>query len=87
MSEEGSMGATPSDQAYLDALKFAGDRFSMSMELPNYAIFSDNASTFAYSLDSLSAANKTADYKLVLDFKGAFDSVYYDPQFGLLLGT
>jgi hypothetical protein len=72
----------------LEAQRFVGGDFDMAMELPNYAVFNDDASTFAYSLNSTSSSSSSSSstqYALVLEFTGAFDSVYYDPQFGLLL--
>jgi hypothetical protein len=87
MSQAGTMGAVPTNATHLEALRFVGASFDMAMELPNYAIFSDNdTSTFAYSFNA-STTNKTADYQLVLEFTGPFDTVFYDPQFGLLLGS
>jgi hypothetical protein len=92
MSQAGTMGAVPTNATYMEALRFVGASFDMAMELPNYAVFNDNdTSTFAYSFNasssSSSTTNKTADYKLVLEFTGPFDSVFYDPQFGLLVGS
>jgi hypothetical protein len=83
MSQAGTMGAVPTNATYLEAQRFVGGDFDMAMELPNYAVFNDDASTFAHSLNATSSSS--AQYALVLEFTGAFDSVYYDPQFGLLL--
>lgn len=75
MSEEGAMGNVPSGVSYVEVLLFEGDNFDMAMELPNYAVFNnDNASTFAYNASSVESA-KAAQYKLVLEFKGTFDTV------------
>jgi hypothetical protein len=89
MSQEGAMSQASSNLTYMDAQRFAGRDFSMGMELPNYAVFNTNGSnSFNYSLTSPFNNNDTgAAYALVLEFRGNFDTVNYDPQFGLLVGS
>jgi hypothetical protein len=65
----------------VDSVSFASSNFSLSMAVPNFAVFSTSeGAAFNYTLEPMADA-----YGLVLKFGGTFDTVNYDPHFGMLL--
>jgi hypothetical protein len=65
----------------VDSVSFASSNFSLSMAVPNFAVFSTSeGAAFNYTLEPIADA-----YGLVLKFAGTFDTVNYDPHFGMLL--
>lgn len=70
--------------AAVDSVSFAAANFSLSVAVPNFAVFSSrNGSAFNYTLAPL--PDDPLGYLLVLQFAGTFDLVNYDPHFGMLL--
>lgn len=82
----GNLTDLASNHTYLDSLRFGGE-YDIDMQLPNYAVFNDDNSTFDYSLKLTDVGNSTKTYRFVMEFKGRFDSVNYDPQLGVLVGS
>lgn len=70
--------------AAVDSVSFDAANFSLSVAVPNFAVFSSrNGSAFNYTLAPL--PDDPRGYLLVLQFAGTFDLVNYDPHFGMLL--
>ncbi|ELR20557.1 uncharacterized protein ACA1_052480 [Acanthamoeba castellanii str. Neff] len=70
--------------AAVDSVSFDAANFSLSLAVPNFAVFSSrNGSAFNYTLAPL--PDDPRGYLLVLKFAGTFDLVNYDPHFGMLL--
>lgn len=74
----------PGGGAAVDSVLFDAANFSLSVAVPNFAVFSSrNGSAFNYTLAAL--PDDPRGYLLVFKFAGTFDLVNYDPHFGMLL--